>query len=58
MTKEEAIQAVSTVTPATVSSSSQSIVTSNGETKKDYQASKWFKRVWQMVLIMTFLVTL
>lgn len=43
VTKEEAIQAVSTVTSATVSSSSQSIVTSNGETKKDYQASKWFK---------------
>ena len=43
VTKEEAIQAVSTVTSATVSSSSQSIVTSNGETKKDYQTSKWFK---------------
>ena len=43
VTKEEAIQAVSTVTSATVSSSSQSTVTSNGETKKDHQASKWFK---------------
>lgn len=43
VTKEEAIQAVSTVTSATVSSSSQSTDTSNGETKKDYQASKWFK---------------
>ena len=43
VTKEEAIQAVSTVTSATVSSSSQSTGTSNGETKKDYQASKWFK---------------
>lgn len=43
VTKEEAIQAVSTVTSATVSSSSQSIVTSNGEAKKNHQASKWFK---------------
>ena len=43
VTKEEAIQAVSTVTSATVSSSSQATGTSNGETKKDYQASKWFK---------------
>lgn len=43
VTKEEAIQAVSTVTSPTVSSSSQSTGTSNGETKKDYQASKWFK---------------
>ena len=43
ITKEEAIQAVSTVTSASVSTSSQSTVTSNGETKKDYQASKWFK---------------
>ena len=43
VTKEEAIQAVSTVTSATVSSSSQSTVTSNEETKKDHQASKWFK---------------
>ena len=43
VTKEEAIQAVSTVTSATVSSSSQSTVTANGETRKDYQASKWFK---------------
>ena len=42
VTKEEAIQAVSTVTSATVSSSSQATGTSNGETKKDYQASKWF----------------
>ena len=41
MTKEEAMQAVSTVTSATVSS--QATVTANGETKKDYQASKWFK---------------
>lgn len=37
VTKEEAIQAVSTGT------SSQATVTANGETKKDYQASKWFK---------------
>lgn len=43
VTKEEAIQAVSTVTSATVSSSSQSTVTANGETKKNHQASKWFK---------------
>ena len=43
VTKEEAIQAVSTVTSATVSSSSQATVTANGETKKDYQASKWLK---------------
>ena len=43
VTKEEAIQAVSTVTSATVSSSSRATVTANGETKKDYQASKWFK---------------
>ena len=43
VTKEEAIQAVSTGTSSSVSTSSQSIVTSNGETKKDYQASKWFK---------------
>lgn len=37
VTKEEAIQAVSTGT------SSQAIITSNGETKKNHQASKWFK---------------
>ena len=45
VTKEEAIQAVSTgtSTSASVSTSSQSTVSSNGETKKDYQASKWFK---------------
>ena len=43
VTKEEAIQAVSTGTSSSVSTSSQSIVTSNGETKKNYQASKWFK---------------
>ena len=43
VTKEEAIQAVSTVTSATVSSSSQSTVTAKEETKKDHQASKWFK---------------
>ena len=34
VTKEEAIQAVSTGTSSSVSTSSQSIVTSNGETKK------------------------
>lgn len=39
VTKEEAIQAVSTVT----SSSSQATVTAKEETKKDHQASKWFK---------------
>lgn len=44
VTKEEAIQAVSTVTSATVSSSSQATVAANGETKKDYQVSKWFKK--------------
>lgn len=43
VTKEEAIQAVSTGTSSSVSSSSQATVTANGETKKDYQASKWFK---------------
>ena len=43
VTKEEAIQAVSTGTSSSVSTSTQSTVTSNGETKKDYQASKWFK---------------
>lgn len=43
VTKEEAIQEVSTVTPATVSSSSQATVTSNGETKKNHQVSNWFK---------------
>ena len=41
VTKEEAIQAVSTGTSSSVST--QSTVTSNGETKKDHQASKWFK---------------
>ena len=43
VTKEEAIQAVSTGTSSSVSTSSQAIVTSNGETKKNHQASKWFK---------------
>ena len=43
VTKEEAIQAVSTGTSSSVSTSTQSTVTSNGETKKDHQASKWFK---------------
>ncbi len=43
VTKEEAIQAVSTGTSSSVSTSSQATVTANGETKKDYQASKWFK---------------
>ena len=41
VTKEEAIQAVST--GSSTSSSSQVTVTANGETKKNYQASKWFK---------------
>lgn len=41
VTKEEAIQAVSTGT--STSSSSQATVTTNGETKKNHQASKWFK---------------
>ena len=41
VTKEEAIQAVST--GSSTSSSSQATVTANGETKKNYQASKWFK---------------
>ena len=41
VTKEEAIQAVST--GSSTSSSSQATLTANGETKKDYQASKWFK---------------
>ena len=45
VTKEEAIQAVSTGTSSSVSTStsSQSTVTSNEETKKDHQTSKWFK---------------
>ena len=43
VTKEEAIQAVSTGTSSSVSTLSQATVTANGETKKDYQASKWFK---------------
>ena len=45
VTKEEAIQAVSTGNSSSVSAltSTQATVTSNGETKKDYQASKWFK---------------
>ena len=43
VTKEEAIQAVSTGTSYSVSTSSQATVTSNGETKKNHQASKWFK---------------
>ena len=43
VTKEEAIQAVSTGTSSSVSTSTQATVTSNGETKKNHQASKWFK---------------
>lgn len=43
VTKEEAIQAVSTGNSSSVSTSSQATVTSNGETKKNHQASKWFK---------------
>ena len=43
VTKEDAIQAVSTGTSYSVSTSSQATVTSNGETKKNHQASKWFK---------------
>lgn len=43
VTKEEAIQAVSTGTSSSVSTSSQSTVTSNEETKKDHQVSNWFK---------------
>ena len=43
VTKEEAIQAVSTGTSYSVSTSSQATVTSNGETRKNHQASKWFK---------------
>ena len=43
VTKEEAIQAVSTGTSSSVLTSSQATVTSNGETKKNHQASKWFK---------------
>lgn len=43
VTKEEAIQAVSTGTSSSVSTSSQAIITSNGEAKKNHQASKWFK---------------
>lgn len=43
VTKEEAIQAVSTGTSSSISTSSQATVTSNGETKKNHQASKWFK---------------
>ena len=45
VTKEEAIQAVSTGNSSSVSAltSTQATVTANGETKKDYQASKWFK---------------
>ena len=43
VTKEEAIQAVSTGTSSSVSTSSQSTVTANGENKKNHQASKWFK---------------
>lgn len=41
VTKEEAIQAVSTGT--STSSSSQSTVTAKEDTKKAHQASKWFK---------------
>ncbi len=47
VTKEEAIQAVSTGTSSSVSTSSQAIVTSNGETNKNHQASKWFKESWK-----------
>ena len=43
VTKEEAIQAVSTGTSYSVSTSSQATVNSNGEVKKNHQASKWFK---------------
>lgn len=43
VTKEEAIQAVSTGTSSSVLTSTQATVTSNGETKKNHQASKWFK---------------
>ena len=43
VTKEEAIQAVSTGTSYSVSTSSQATVTSNGEAKKNHQVSKWFK---------------
>ena len=43
VTKEEAIQAVSTGTSSSVLSQSKSNVTTNGETKKNHQASKWFK---------------
>lgn len=49
VTKEEAIQAVSTGTSSSVSAStsissqSQSTVTAKEDTKKDHQASKWFK---------------
>ena len=55
VTKEEAIQAVSTGTSSSVST--QSTVTSNGETKKDHQASKWFKESGNGT-IMTFLAIL
>ena len=47
VTKEEAIQAVSTGTSSSVSTSSQATVTLNGETKKNHQASKWFKESGQ-----------
>lgn len=43
VTKEEAIQAVSTGTSSSVLTSSQSTVTAKEDTKKDHQASKWFK---------------
>lgn len=45
VTKEEAIQAVSTGTSSSVSAltSTQSTVTVKEDTKKDHQASKWFK---------------
>ena len=43
VTKDEALQAVSTGTSTSTSSSSQSKVVASGETKKNHQASKWFK---------------
>ena len=45
VTKEKAIQAVSTGTSSSVSAltSTQSTVTAKEDTKKDHQASKWFK---------------
>ena len=43
VTKEEAIQAVSTGTSTSASTSSQVTVTAVGETKKNHQVSNWFK---------------